>query len=59
MTATLTPVPSKGTPRRTIRVPDDVWDPAIEKAHSEGTDVSTVIRDRLTEYIEENQEQAT
>lgn len=38
------------TPLRSIRVPDDIWDPAIAKATAEETDLSTVIRDFLADY---------
>lgn len=40
-----------GTPRRTIRVPDALWDAAQVKADAEGTDVSTVIRKALERYV--------
>lgn len=34
----------KGTKRRSIRVPDEEWEPFVEKAKLEGTDASTKIR---------------
>lgn len=40
------------TPHRTIRVPDDVWNPAREKAETEGTNLSELIREWLTNYVE-------
>lgn len=40
-----------GTPRRTIRVPDALWDAAAAKAEAEGTDLSTVIRKALERYV--------
>lgn len=40
-----------GTPRRTIRVPDALWDAAQAKAEQEGTDVSAVIRKALERYV--------
>lgn len=43
--AKITPMPSKGTTRRSIRVPDDEWEPFVAKAADEGTDASTKIRD--------------
>lgn len=43
--------PSKGTPRRSIRVPDDEWNPFVEKAKSEETDASTKIREFIREDL--------
>jgi hypothetical protein len=40
---------SKGTPVRTVRVPDAVWLPAVEKAGKDG--IGKVIRDALVEYV--------
>lgn len=40
-----------GTPRRTIRVPDALWDAAAVKAAEQGTDVSAVIRKALERYV--------
>lgn len=40
-----------GTPRRTIRVPDALWDAAAAKAEAQGTDVSAVIRKALERYV--------
>ncbi len=40
-----------GTPRRTIRVPDALWDAAAAKAEERGEDVSTVIRRALERYV--------
>ena len=37
--------------KRTIRVKDDQWDSADEKAKSEGTTVSAVIRAALQVYV--------
>lgn len=33
------------TPHRTIRVPDDKWEPFVAKAKAEGTDASSKIRE--------------
>lgn len=43
-------MPSKGTPRRTIRVPDEVWDPAEQRAAAEGRTVVDAIREFLIRY---------
>ena len=49
---TVAPVPNTpGTPRRTIRVPDPLWEAAAEKAKEEGTDVSAVIRKALERFV--------
>ena len=42
------------TPQRTFRIPDYPWLPAKEKAARNGTTVSAVIREKLTEYVEED-----
>jgi len=43
---------SKGTKQRNIRIEDAIWGPAADRAKSEGTDVSTVVRDFLERYGE-------
>lgn len=54
--ATVTRVPNTpGTPRRTIRVADALWDAAQAKAEQEGTDVSAVIRKALERYVRRRQ----
>src|SRR3954470_25075308 len=40
-----------GTPRRTIRIPDDLWDAATAKADKRGESVSDVIRHALERYV--------
>jgi hypothetical protein len=42
------------TPARNIRIPDPLWTDAKDKAASEGTTVSDVVREKLTEYVEED-----
>lgn len=42
------------TPRRTVRVPDDVWQPAARKARDNGENVSEVIRRALADYIRDD-----
>lgn len=39
------------TPKRTVRVPDAVWDEAKQKAEAEGKNVSDVVNDCLRRYI--------
>ncbi len=40
-----------GTPRRTIRVSDELWDAAAAKAAERGEDLSSVIRKALERYV--------
>lgn len=43
-------MPSAGTPRHTIRIADEIWEPAERRARSEGREVVDVIREHLTQY---------
>ncbi|WP_156145879.1 hypothetical protein [Microbacterium sp. MEJ108Y] len=43
------------TPNRTVRIEDDVWEPATKAAKANGENVSVVIRRALIAYIKENQ----
>jgi hypothetical protein len=43
-------VPSKGTTVRTLRSPDEVWNPAKERAEAEGTTIGAVINEHLKRY---------
>jgi predicted DNA-binding protein len=43
------------TQHRSIRIPDEIYYPAMEKAKSEGRTVSEVVREFLAEYIDENE----
>lgn len=40
------------TPLRNVRVDEDLWSAAIVAATEEGTDVSSVIREALEEYVD-------
>ena len=40
-----------GTPRRTIRIPDALWNAAAEKAKGRGEDLSAVVRKALERYV--------
>jgi len=44
---------SEGTKKRPIRIKDELWDPAMEKATAQGTNLSEVIRRLLTEWLKE------
>ena len=39
------------TPNRTIRVPDEVWEPALVKAHAEGKTLTEVIVKALEAFL--------
>lgn len=39
------------TPIRAIRIPDDVWRAALEKARAEGTTVTAVVVDALRRFV--------
>lgn len=39
------------TPNRTIRVPDEVWVPALNKAHDQGETITDVIIRALKAYL--------
>jgi hypothetical protein len=39
------------TPRKTVRVPDAVWDEAKAKAEAEGKTVSDVVNDCLRSFL--------
>jgi len=44
---------SKGTPHRTVRIEDTLWNAAKAKAEAENDNLSEVIRLALVEYIKE------
>jgi LDH2 family malate/lactate/ureidoglycolate dehydrogenase len=39
------------TPNRTIRVPDEIWQPAMTKAHDEGLTLTEVIVKALVNFL--------
>jgi hypothetical protein len=39
------------TPNRTIRVPAEIWEPAVIKAHDEGTTVTEVVIKALVAFL--------
>lgn len=39
-------------PLRSVKVPDEIWVPAQEKAKAEGKSLSQVIREALSKYAE-------
>lgn len=40
-----------GTPKRSIRVPDELWLAALEKAEQRDEDLSSVVRAALKRYV--------
>ena len=45
-------VRAKGTPNRTIRISDEIWDDASELAERLGESVADVVRESLVGYVE-------
>ena len=45
-------MPSKGTTRHAIRIPDALWLAALSLARSRGENLSDIIRAALVAYIE-------
>ncbi len=39
------------TPIRAVRIPDEVWQAALEKARAEGTTVTAVVLAALQRYV--------
>ena len=39
------------TTPRAIRIPDDLWEAALEKAHANGETLSEVVRRALERYV--------
>lgn len=39
------------TPPRSVRVPDEIWNAATDKARREGTTVSAVVLSALVAYV--------
>lgn len=44
-------MPGRGTPKRAVRIPDELWSAARRKAKERGEDVSTVVRAALEIYV--------
>jgi predicted DNA-binding protein len=47
----------KGTTLRSIRIPDNPWEPARERAQREGTTLSAVIREAVDKYAHPDSEE--
>jgi len=52
-TTTGPPVPTKGTKRHAIRIPDPLWNQARTTAAEHGDNLSEIIRQALVEYVEQ------
>jgi predicted transcriptional regulator len=46
-------MPTKGTTRHAIRIPDDLWTAALTLARSRNENLSDIIRRALTDYIKQ------
>lgn len=46
-------MPGKGTPRHTIRVPDELWEAALREAEDRGEILADVIRRLLRQYVDQ------
>lgn len=44
------------TPTRPFRIPDEEYDPALAKARAAGTTLTAVVRQKLRDYVEEDDE---
>jgi len=42
------------TPNRVVRIPDELWHPAKERAAERGENITEVIRRALARYVEEH-----
>jgi predicted DNA-binding protein len=48
-------VPNKPkTKGRSIRVPDELWQEALNTSHQQGETISDVVREALQEYVEKH-----
>lgn len=45
---------SKGTTRRSVRIPDETWDAALVIATKNGDNLSDIMREALEQYIEKD-----
>lgn len=46
-------MPTKGTTRHAIRIPDELWAAALTKAQERGDKLSEIIRAALVAYLEQ------
>lgn len=57
--ATMSVMTGKGTTRRTVRVPDAVWDRAQSAAQERAENLSEIIRQALIDYAEQQDSDTT
>ena len=50
------PEPKGKTPNRGFRIPPEIWNPALRISRFHGTSLTSVMRDYLLQYIEENRD---
>ena len=48
-------MPTKGTTRHAIRIPDELWAAALAKAQERGDKLSHIIRQALVAYLNESE----
>ena len=46
------------TPARPFRIPDEEYDPALAKARAAGTNLTAVVRRKIRDYLEEDDERS-
>jgi hypothetical protein len=46
------------TPVRPFRIPDEEYDPALAKARAAGTTLTAVVRQKIRDYLEEDDERS-
>ena len=44
------------TPIRAVRVPDEIWHPAVAVAKERGTSVTAVVQRALREFVEDSKQ---
>lgn len=49
-------MPTKGTPRHAIRIPDALWSAAITKAGTQDRKLSDLIRGWLQDYVNDDKQ---
>lgn len=45
-------MPTKGTPRHAIRIPDELWEAALAEARDRGENLNEAIRRFLRAYVD-------
>ena len=50
-------MPGRGTPRHAVRVPDELWQTAVEIAKHRGETLTEVVREALERYVDEHRDE--